>query len=131
MSEPVTGPTAGPDDASARDGELSRDLGLFSVTFIGIGAMIGAGVFALTGFAAGLAGPALLLAFALNAMVATLTALAYAELGSSYPRSGGAYNWVAGSMSGGHCCASSPPVLGAERAARHATPPRDSPGAMA
>jgi len=76
------------------EGELSRDMGLFSVTFIGIGAMIGAGVFALTGFAAGLAGPALIVAFVLNAVVALLTAMAYAELGSSFPRSGGAYNWV-------------------------------------
>ena len=60
--------------------------------------MIGAGVFALTGFAAGLAGPALLVAFALNAAVAFLTAMAYAELGASFPRSGGAYNWVSESL---------------------------------
>jgi amino acid transporter/nucleotide-binding universal stress UspA family protein len=74
--------------------ELSRDMGLFSVTFIGIGAMIGAGVFALTGFAAGLAGPALLVAFLLNGAIASLTAMSYAELGAAFPRSGGAYNWV-------------------------------------
>ena len=85
-------PGGNPDDP--RQGELSRDLGVFSVTFIGIGAMIGAGVFALTGFAAGLAGPALLLAFVLNGGIALLTAMSYAELGSSFPRSGGAYNWV-------------------------------------
>jgi amino acid permease len=38
---------------------LSRDLGLFTITMIGVGGMIGAGVFVLTGIAAGVAGPAL------------------------------------------------------------------------
>ncbi len=74
--------------------ELSRDMGLLPITMIGIGAMIGAGVFALTGQAAGLAGPALMLAFLLNGIVASFTAMSYAELGASFPRSGGAYNWV-------------------------------------
>lgn len=74
--------------------ELSRDMGLLDITFIGVGAMIGAGVFALTGFAAGLAGPALMVAFLLNGVIASLTALSYAELGSTFPQSGGAYNWV-------------------------------------
>jgi amino acid transporter len=67
---------------------LSRDLGLFDVTMIGIGAMIGAGIFVLTGVAVGAAGPALVLAFFLNGVVATLTAMAYAELGSAFPEAG-------------------------------------------
>ncbi|MCO8245951.1 MULTISPECIES: amino acid permease [unclassified Haladaptatus] len=84
------------ENASQRDvgTELSRDMSLWDITFIGIGAMIGAGVFALTGFAAGLAGPALMLAFLLNGVVATFTAMSYAELGASFPQSGGAYSWV-------------------------------------
>lgn len=61
---------------------------------IGVGAMIGAGIFVLTGIAAGLAGPALILAFALNGLVTLLTALSYAELGSSFPEAGGGYLWV-------------------------------------
>ncbi len=40
--------------------KLNRDLGLFDITMIGIAGMIGAGVFALTGIAAGVAGPALI-----------------------------------------------------------------------
>ena len=66
---------------------FARDLGLFDATMIGIGAMIGAGIFVLTGIAAGEAGPAALLAFALNGLVTLLTALAYAELASVYPKS--------------------------------------------
>ncbi|WP_231186728.1 amino acid permease [Haladaptatus sp. DYF46] len=74
--------------------ELSRDMSLFDITFIGVGAMIGAGVFALTGFAAGLAGPALTVAFILNGAVAMFTAVSYAELGAAFPEAGGGYLWV-------------------------------------
>lgn len=74
--------------------ELSRDMGLLHVTMIGVGAMIGAGIFGLTGIAAGHAGPALILAFLLNGLVTSVTALAYAELGSCFPEAGGGYLWV-------------------------------------
>ena len=53
---------------------LARTLGLFDSVMIGLGAMIGAGVFVLTGIAAGEAGPAAILAFALNGVVTTFTA---------------------------------------------------------
>jgi len=87
--------TANSTDASGDvETELSRDMSLFDITFIGVGAMIGAGVFALTGFAAGLAGPALTLAFFLNGFVALFTAVSYAELGAAFPEAGGGYLWV-------------------------------------
>lgn len=79
---------------------LSRTLGLLDITMIGVGAMIGAGIFVLTGIAAGVAGPALVLAFFLNGVVTTFTALSYAELGSSFPEAGGGYLWVKEGMSG-------------------------------
>ena len=79
---------------------LSRDLDLFTVTMIGVGGMIGAGIFVLTGIAAGVAGPALILAFILNGIVTTLTAMAYAELGSAYPEAGGGYLWVKEALGG-------------------------------
>ena len=73
---------------------LSRDLALIDIVLLGIAAMIGAGIFALIGIAAGIAGPALLLAFLLNGIIATLTGLSYAELGSAIPAAGGSYVWV-------------------------------------
>ena len=77
---------------------LSRDLSFFDITMIGITGMIGAGIFALTGIASGIAGPAILLAFFLNGTVATLTGLAYAELGSAMPQAGGGYLWIKEAM---------------------------------
>lgn len=73
---------------------LSREMTLLDATMIGVGAMIGAGIFVLTGIAAGVAGPALLIAFALNGAIALLTAMSYAELGSCYHDAGGGYLWV-------------------------------------
>jgi len=73
---------------------LSREMSGFSVTMIGVGAMIGAGIFVLTGIAAGVAGPGLLLAFGLNGIVTLFTAMAYAELGSCFHDAGGGYLWV-------------------------------------
>ena len=81
-------------DSAHQDVGLVRNLGLFDITMIGVGAMIGAGIFVLTGIAAGTAGPALILAFAMNGVITVLTAMVYAELGSAIPEAGGGYLWV-------------------------------------
>ena len=81
--------------------ELSRDMSCFDITMIGVGAMIGAGIFVLTGIAAGTAGPALILAFAINGIVAFFTAMVYAELGSAIPEAGGGYLWIKEGLPGG------------------------------
>ena len=73
---------------------LSREMSLLDATLIGVGAMIGAGIFVLTGIAAGVAGPALIVAFALNGVVTLFTAMSYAELGSCYHDAGGGYRWT-------------------------------------
>jgi len=73
---------------------LARTLTGFSATMIGLGAMIGAGVFVLTGIAAGVAGQAAIVAFALNGIVTTFTAFSYAELASAIPEAGGGYAFV-------------------------------------
>jgi len=59
---------------------------------IGVGAMIGAGIFGPAGLAAGEAGPALLMAFAFGGFVTIFTGMVYAELGSAIPKAGG-YLW--------------------------------------
>lgn len=71
--------------------EPERSLGLLDAVMIGVGAMIGAGIFVLTGLAARIAGPAAILVFGLNGIVTTFTALSYAELASAIPQSGGGY----------------------------------------
>ena len=81
-------------NSNSREITLSRTLGLMDITMIGIGAMIGAGIFVLIGIAAGYAGPSLPIAFLLNGIVTTFTALSYAELGSSIPAAGGGFLWV-------------------------------------
>ncbi|MFQ5875793.1 MAG: APC family permease, partial [Dehalococcoidia bacterium] len=73
---------------------LSRDLRFLDITMIGIGAMVGAGIFVLAGSAARVAGPAAVLAFGINGVVTLLTAFTYAELGSAYPEAGGGYLWA-------------------------------------
>ena len=70
---------------------LARTLSYFDATMIGVGAMIGAGIFVLTGIAAGEAGPGALLAFGLNGFVTLITAFTYAELASAIPEAGGGY----------------------------------------
>ncbi|MFB6194555.1 MAG: APC family permease [Haloplanus sp.] len=61
---------------------------------IGMGAMIGAGIFVLTGLAAEIAGPAAVLVFLFNGVMTAFTGLSYAELAASIPKSGGGYAFV-------------------------------------
>ena len=87
-------------NSNSQEITLSRTLGLMDITMIGIGAMIGAGIFVLIGIAAGYAGPSLPIAFLLNGIVTTFTALSYAELGSSIPAAGGGFLWVKEGLGG-------------------------------
>jgi amino acid transporter len=80
------------------DLHLSRVIGAFSATMLGVGAMIGAGIFVLSGIAAGYAGPAVILAFALNGVIALSVGACFAELSSAMPRAGGSYFWVREAM---------------------------------
>ena len=75
---------------------LTRQLGAFQLTMLGIGAVIGTGIFVLTAEAGQKAGPAMMIAFVIAAVVCALAALAYAELASMVPVSGSAYTYTYG-----------------------------------
>ena len=70
---------------------LTRDLGLVSALAIGVGTMIAAGIFTLSGLAVGYVGSGAILSFLMAAVVATFTALTYCEFSSIYPESGEGY----------------------------------------
>ncbi|NNU91158.1 amino acid permease [Anoxybacillus sp. CHMUD] len=73
---------------------LKKELGAFDLTMLGIGAIIGTGIFVLTGVAAAEhAGPALVLSFILSGLACVFAALCYAEFASSVPVSGSAYTY--------------------------------------
>lgn len=72
---------------------LKRKLNLFDAVSIGLGAIIGAGIFVLIGIAAGMAGPAVFIAVIISGLSATFTALSFSELGSSLPKAGGVYEY--------------------------------------
>ncbi|MFB6254901.1 MAG: APC family permease [Halobacteriaceae archaeon] len=71
-----------------------RDLGLIDAVMVGMGAMIGAGIFVLTGLAADIAGSNAIFVFILNGIVTGFTALSYGELVAAIPESGGGYAFV-------------------------------------
>ena len=73
---------------------LRRTLGLFEVTLSGIGIILGAGIYALIGEAAGLGGNAVWISFALSAIVAVFTGLSYAELVSMFPKASAEYEYT-------------------------------------
>ena len=88
--------------ARGRGGEvevkLRRDLGLLEIVMIGLGPTIGTTIFLLVGPGFAITGPSLILAFGLNFVVTMFTAMAYMELGSAFPETGGGYLWIRRSM---------------------------------
>jgi APA family basic amino acid/polyamine antiporter len=70
--------------------KLNRHIGLFALVVYGVGDILGAGIYALIGKAAGEMGNAIWMAFLASMVAAGLTGLSYASLGSRYPRAGGA-----------------------------------------
>ncbi|AFK21283.1 cationic amino acid transporter (plasmid) [Haloferax mediterranei ATCC 33500] len=78
--------------------ELERTIGLRGGLAIGIGTMVGAGIFVFPGLAAGEAGPAAAVSFAIGAVIALLVALPTSELATAMPKSGGAYYFVSRGM---------------------------------
>jgi APA family basic amino acid/polyamine antiporter len=85
--------------AASRTQELKRTLELKDLVFLGIGAIIGAGIFVITGIAAAkYAGPAIMLSFVLAGVACALAALCYAELTAMIPIAGSAYSYAYATM---------------------------------
>ena len=77
-----------------QEGGLRRAIGLFDLTALGLGAIIGTGIFVILGEAIGDAGPAIVLSFVLAGVTCAFSALSYSELASSIPVSGSAYTYA-------------------------------------
>ncbi|MFF2650131.1 amino acid permease [Streptomyces sp. NPDC058045] len=92
-------------DTDAAEGErLTRTLGLWQLTAIGVGGIIGAGIFTLAGTVAnGTAGPAVLVSFLIAGVASAAAALSYAEFAGLIPKAGSAYTYgyaVLGELAG-------------------------------
>ncbi|MCU4742602.1 amino acid permease [Natronoglomus mannanivorans] len=74
--------------------ELARDLGFLEAYTLGLGTMIGAGIFVLPGIVAESAGPASMVSFMIGGVVALLAALSLSELATGMPRAGGSYYYI-------------------------------------
>ncbi|MBN8281209.1 MAG: amino acid permease [Gammaproteobacteria bacterium] len=80
-------------------GELKRTLGALNLVLLGIGCIIGTGIFVLTGrAAANFAGPGIMISFIITGLLCTFVALCYAELASAVPVSGSAYSYSYAAM---------------------------------
>ncbi len=86
-------------DAAPHAGGLKRALGAFDLTLLGIGAIIGAGIFVLTGVAAAeYAGPAVTMSFVIAGFACAMAALCYAEFAAMIPVAGSAYSYSYATM---------------------------------
>ncbi len=79
---------------SSQDAELARDLGFLEAYTLGLGTMIGAGIFVLPGIVADAAGPASMVSFMIGGVVALLAALSLSELATGMPKAGGSYYYI-------------------------------------
>ncbi|AEV83789.1 amino acid permease [Actinoplanes sp. SE50] len=85
-------------DTAEEGTELKKAVGVTQLTAMGVGAIIGTGIFVVIGKGSGIAGPAVVLSFVLAAVACVFSALSYAELASSIPVSGSAYTYTYATM---------------------------------
>src|SRR5712675_3696486 len=87
-------PPAKSSDISSAAGPQSGQIGMAAAVSIGIGGMVGAGIFSILGVVAQAAGSAMWLAFAIGGVVALLSTYSYAKLGATFPSAGGAVHFL-------------------------------------
>lgn len=80
-------------DPSPQPGRLKRELGVFHAVLLGLGSILGTGVFVSIGIAAGIAGPSVLIAIVLAALLALCNGLSSAQLAAAHPVAGGTYEY--------------------------------------
>src|SRR3954470_13499741 len=85
-------------DTEEKGASLQRVVGLLDLTALGLGAIIGTGIFVVIGEAIGDAGPAIILSFVLAGVTCAFSALAFAELASTIPVAGSAYTYSYATM---------------------------------
>src|SRR5579863_2623041 len=85
-------------DAETHAGGLKRALGALDLTLLGIGAIVGAGIFVMTGVGARQAGPGLILSFVMAGVACTMAALCYAEFAAMIPVAASAYSYSYATM---------------------------------
>src|SRR5690242_2057531 len=106
MSPPVRpnggGPVPPEADEPAGNPVPDKHLNVRQAAFIGVGAMVGAGIFALLGAAGEVAGAAVWLSFLIAGVIAGLQGYSFAKLGARYPSAGGLLEYVAKSVGEGH-----------------------------
>ncbi len=74
--------------------ELKREIGLFGLTVSGVGLILGAGIYAIIGKAAGIAGNNIWMSFLIGAFISSFTGLSYAELSTAIPKAAAEYNYA-------------------------------------
>lgn len=74
--------------------EVKREVGVYTLIAIGVGGTLGASIFAILGYAAGMAGPSVVLSFLIGGLLTVLVGLTYSELSSTFPESGGGYTFA-------------------------------------
>ncbi len=98
MSTSVPSP---PTTAKANNVEGSGQIGLVAAASVGIGGMVGAGIFSILGVVAQAAGNAMWISFAIGGVVALLSTYSYARLGATFPSRGGAVHFLVKSVGDG------------------------------
>ena len=92
-SSPPSQSTSSSSDTRRRSTQLKRAVGALDLTALGLGAIIGTGIFVIIGEAIATAGPSIILSFVLAGVTCVFSALAFAELSSAIPVSGSAYTY--------------------------------------